>query len=61
MNSEPAKMTPYKYARARNLQPQQVYYYVRSNKLATETCACGDAVLDVADADAFFEEKNRNE
>jgi hypothetical protein len=50
------KMTPVKYARARKINPPLVYYYIRTGRLKTEKCICGDTVIDIAAADEFFAE-----
>lgn len=49
------------YAKARGLQPQKVYYYIRSKKLATEECDCGRKCVVVADVDEFFAELERKQ
>jgi hypothetical protein len=59
--NEPKKLTPREYAAYRSkktgtiVQPQNVYYYVRTGKLELETCDCGRKVLDVKLADEFFD------
>lgn len=57
------KMTVIDYARARGLQPQLVYYYVRTNKIKQEKCVCGRWVIDIVGAEEFFNdlEKKRAE
>jgi uncharacterized protein (DUF39 family) len=50
-----AKMTVIDYARARKMQPQLVYHYIRSGRLKQEKCVCGRWVLDVKGAEEFFE------
>lgn len=60
------KLSPREYAERRSLvtgtivQPQMIYYYVRTKKLRLEICQCGRKVLDVKTADEFFEERERN-
>lgn len=53
------KMSPMEYARARKMQPQLVYYYIRTGKIDQGDCICGRRVIDVAEADAFFEAKGK--
>lgn len=56
------KLSPKEYAELRirrfpKLSPQLVYYYLRNGKLKSEQCICGRLVVDVAEADEFFEGK----
>jgi hypothetical protein len=53
------KMSPMEYARARNMQAQLVYYYIRTGKIADEKCICGRRVIDIKEADAFFRSKEK--
>jgi hypothetical protein len=60
--SDAEKLSPREYVQLRRklypkLSPQLVYYYIRNGKLKDETCICGRRVIDVAEADAFFEER----
>jgi hypothetical protein len=45
------------YALSRNMQPQLVYYYIRTGKILEEKCICGRKVIDIVGADAFFKAK----
>jgi len=53
------KMTVIEYARARGLQPQNLYYHVRVGNIKQEVCICGRKVIDVAGADAFLAEREQ--
>jgi hypothetical protein len=55
------KMSVIKYGRARGIQPQLIYYHIRTGKIKQELCVCGDKVIDVQSADAFFSEKEAAE
>jgi hypothetical protein len=50
-----SKMTVIDFARARKMQPQLVYYYLKTHKLEQEKCICGRWVLDVKEATEFFD------
>jgi RNA-splicing ligase RtcB len=54
--SEVGKLTPREYGRLRKIQPQLVYYHIRTGHVELETCVCGRKVIDVSLADKFFEE-----
>jgi len=56
-----SKMTVIEWARARSLQPQIVYYWVRTGKIKQELCVCGRKVIDVAGADAYYAEKQETD
>ena len=48
-------MSVQEYARARKIQPQLIYYYIRRNRIRVKPCGeCGRKVIDVKDADAIF-------
>jgi hypothetical protein len=51
------KMTPVDFARAygKGLQPQLIYYYIRTHKLAQVHCDCGRKVIDIIEATEFFD------
>jgi hypothetical protein len=59
------KLTPREYAELRSLdtgmiiQPQLIYYYIRTRKLELETCVCGRKVLDVKSTNEFFDERDK--
>lgn len=54
------KLTPVEYAKLRSgLQPQLVYYYIRTGKIKQETCICGRKVIDIKAADEFFASKDK--
>lgn len=58
------KMSVREYAKFKKMQPQLLYYYLRTGKLEEENCICGRKVLDVEKADQFFaarDAKRRNE
>ncbi len=60
------KLPPIEYARLRKMVPQRVYYFLRQHRNHTrdkcksgkhiqlEDCICGRRVLDVEEADFFF-------
>jgi hypothetical protein len=51
-------MSVREYATLRGLQPQLVYYYIRSERITQRPCGeCGRKVIDVAEADAIFVKK----
>lgn len=54
--AEVGKLTPREYAKIRHMQPQLVYYHLRLNHFKLEMCVCGRKVIDVKEADAYFEE-----
>lgn len=57
--SDATKLTPRDYGKLRGHAPQLIYYYIRTGKLDVEKCLCGRKVIDVADADAFFESRKK--
>ena len=52
--SEATLMTPVDYSKIRPIEPQLVYYRIRSHKLKVHICSCGRKCIDVEEADAFF-------
>ena len=53
-----AKTSVKKYAAARQLQPQLVYYYIRKGYIQEVECeCCGTKVIDVAQADEYLNKK----
>jgi hypothetical protein len=57
VEDEPTKMTPRDFAKTRTgLQPQLVYYYIRTGKIKQEKCICGRWVIDIKAATKFFDE-----
>lgn len=48
------KMSVREYAKFKKMQPQLIYYYLRTGKIKEEACICGRKVIDVASADEFF-------
>lgn len=56
---EVGKLTPREYAKLRGMQPQLVYYYIRTGAIKMETCICGRKVIDVRAADEAIQEKTR--
>jgi len=50
-----SKMTVIDFAKARKLQPQIVYYYIRQKRFSQERCICGRWVIDVKVATEFFD------
>jgi hypothetical protein len=50
-------LTPREYAKARGMNPQLVYYYIRTGKLKDERCQCGRRVLHVQTADQVLQTK----
>jgi hypothetical protein len=64
------KMSVIEYARYKSrvtgtkVQPQLVYYYLRTGKIKEEICICGRKVIDVQSADEYFakrDAKNRSD
>jgi len=51
------KMSVREYAKARKIQPQLMYYYVRQGYIDTEDCVCGRLVIDVKSADEYLAKK----
>ena len=52
-------MTVIEYARARNIQPQLIYYYIRTGKIEQKPCGeCGRKVIDVKTADDYLTVKD---
>lgn len=51
------KMPVREYAKFKKIQPQLIYYYIRTGKIKEEFCICGRKVLDVASADVYLAEK----
>jgi hypothetical protein len=49
-----AKMSVREYAKFKKMQPQLLYYYLRTAQLSEEPCICGRKVIDVKQADEFF-------
>lgn len=48
-------MSVQEYARAHNIQPQRIYYYIRRGRIKLHACGeCGRKVIDIADADVIF-------
>lgn len=47
-------ITPVNYAKLRGMQPQLVYYRIRTGKLKTKTCNCGRKCIDIKEADVAF-------
>lgn len=47
-------LTPREYAKLRGMQPQLVYYFIRTKKIEVELCKCGRKVVNVETADEFF-------
>jgi hypothetical protein len=45
---------PIDYAKMRGLVPQQVYYRIRTGKLDSHKCECGNTVINVKEADVLF-------
>lgn len=54
---EVGKLTPREYAKARGMNPQLVYYYIRSGAIQKEVCICGRSVIDVKAADEAIQTK----
>lgn len=57
------KLSVREYAELRSLetgtivQPQLLYYYIRTGKLEVERCLCGRKVIDVKTTNEFFDAK----
>ena len=53
------KMSVREYAKFKKMQPQLIYYYIRTRQLKEEPCSeCGRKVIDVQTADRFFAERD---
>src|SRR6516164_3827613 len=50
-------LTPREYAKARGMNPQLVYYYIRTGAIKDERCKCGRRVLDVRATDETLQTK----
>jgi|SRR5262245_41820715 len=50
-------LTPREYAKARGMNPQLVYYYLRTGAIKDERCKCGRRVLNVHDTDETLQTK----
>lgn len=50
------KLSPREFAQLRGISPQLVYYHIRQKHLEIEHCICGRKVIDVATANAYFDE-----
>lgn len=63
VTDEQVNMTVIDYARAKKMQPQLIYYYIRSGRLHQKKCICGRWVLNIQEAEDFFTEleKKRTE
>lgn len=49
------------YAKVRRLQPQLVYYYIRTGKIDYKTCGCcGSKVIVINEADSIFRKEKDN-
>lgn len=55
--AEFGKLSVREYAKLKGIQPQLMYYYIRSGHIKVEPCVCGRKVIDVASADAYLSEK----
>jgi hypothetical protein len=51
------KLTPREYAKARGMNPQLMYYYIRTGVVKDERCICGRRVLDVRTTDEVLQTK----
>jgi hypothetical protein len=47
-------LTPREYAKLNGLNPQLVYYYIRTKKIEVEHCKCGRKVIHIEAADKVF-------
>ena len=50
-------MTPINYAKVRPIEPQSVYYALRTGKLKTERCNCGRKCINKDAADDYYRKK----
>lgn len=50
-------LTPREYAKLRDMQPQLVYYYIRTKVIEVELCKCGRKVISVRAADEALQKK----
>lgn len=52
----PEFISPRDYGLRRGIQPQRVYYYIRTGKVKSINCICHRHVIDVAQADEVFKD-----
>ncbi len=55
-----SKLSPREYGKLRGIQPQLVYYHIREGHIDKLTCDCGRSVIDVDQADQFFDKEGNN-
>jgi hypothetical protein len=52
-------MSVREYAKVRGVEPQLIYYYIRTGKISQDACpCCGRKVIDVGSADEFFRQRD---
>ena len=54
LDDPPEFLSPRDYGLRRNIQPQRVYYYIRTGKIVSIDCLCGRHVIDERQADEVF-------
>lgn len=52
-------LTPREYAKLRGMQPQLVYYYIRTKQIEPELCKCGRKIISVEQTDKLFASKKK--
>jgi hypothetical protein len=57
--ADAALLTPRDFAKVIGVQPQLVYYYIRTKKLDVVVCQCGRKCVNVEAATKFFNERNQ--
>jgi len=50
-------LTPREYAKARGMNPQLLYYYMRTGAVKSEFCKCGRRVVNVKETDEALQTK----
>lgn len=55
--ADAAKLSPRDFAKMMGMQPQLVYYYIRTGVIKKETCLCGRPVVDVEASKAALQAK----
>jgi hypothetical protein len=53
-------MSPRDYAKANDMVPQQVYYYIRTGVIKSVACLCGRTVIEKKQADDALAKKRQS-
>jgi len=49
------------YAKARDMKPQLIHYYIRKGKIVPVLCECGRKCVEVKEADDFLAGRSKSE